>query len=321
MAVRAHTSHTLIDLANRLDPKGELATIVNILDETNEIIADAPYQRANGETYHRITQRGGLPFGFWRRFYKGVPNEKSTTIQRDEPIGMLEAYSEVDKALVEIAPNPKRYRRNEAAAFREGMERTFAATLIYGDAGIDTEQFTGLAPRLADASADNFADGGGSGSDLTSIYLVDWGVDKVSLIYPKSHKSAGISHEDLGEVTLFDSDNNKFQGYRDHFKIHVGLQVSDPRRSARYGNIETSGSSNIFDEDNLIELLNKMPRRGQGAVLYCNTTIFTQMDIAAKDKSNVNYTWTDAFGRPTMTFRGRPVRLVEQILNTETQVT
>ena len=40
----------------------------------------------------------------------------------------------------------------------------------------------------------------------------------------------------------------------------------------------------------------------------------------AKDKTNVNYTSSDAFGVPVTRFRGVPVRLCEAIVDTETAI-
>ena len=40
MSVLATTHPTLLDLAKRTDPDGRIATIVEILDETNEILSD-----------------------------------------------------------------------------------------------------------------------------------------------------------------------------------------------------------------------------------------------------------------------------------------
>lgn len=40
MATLATTNPTLLDLAKRLDPDGKIATIIELLNETNEILDD-----------------------------------------------------------------------------------------------------------------------------------------------------------------------------------------------------------------------------------------------------------------------------------------
>src|ERR1700712_1072032 len=103
MAVLATTALTLADLAKRKDTKGNIASIVEILNATNEILDDMPWMAANDGTGHKSTIRSGLPIGTWRLLNYGVQPEKTTTVQVRDGCGMLEAYSEVDKALVDMS--------------------------------------------------------------------------------------------------------------------------------------------------------------------------------------------------------------------------
>lgn len=316
---------TLAELAKRKDPSGNLTIIAEILAEDNEILEDAPWMEANDTFSHMITRRLTLPTGAWRKLNKGVDIESSQTIQISETIGMLETYSEADRDLVDAAPNPKGFRMSEATAFLEGLSQTFAQTLMYGNATTTPEKFTGLAPRLNDTTMNNVYSAGGSGSDTTSVFVVQWGENKTHLVFPKGSSSMGIMHQDLGEVTVSTAttavgSSAQHQAYRDHFQIKVGLAVRDDRSIARMVNIKTTGTSNIFNPDDLIAIINRMPARGKGAVIYCNHTIYTQMDIQAMDKSNVLYNTSNVFGVPTVHFRGFPVRKVDQILETETSI-
>ena len=313
---------TLIELAKRRDPDYSMAVIAEVLNRDNPIIQDAPFMEANQATSHKMTRRLSLPSGTWRRLNQGVAATASQTITVVEPIGMLEAYSTPDKALVDMSPDPKAFRMSEAVAFIEGMGQTMASTVFYGNNGTDPEQFDGLAPRMGSIDADGLViDEGGTGSDVTSIYVVQWGWDKVFMIYPKGHPDAGVQHRDLGEDTVNDADGNPYQAYRDHFQFYTGLAVKDSRCIARLANIESSGSTNTFDEDNLITLLNRMPMSGAGATIYVNATIKTQMEIKLKDKANVNFTTDNGLGGvPMLRFRGLPVKKCDAILNTETAI-
>lgn len=312
---------TLMELANRFDPKGNTVAVAEVLTRTNAILKDAPWVEANDVFSHKYTRRLSLPTGSWRQINAGVAKETSRTVPVTEVMGFLESYSEVDKKLVDNAPNDKQFRMLEAKAFIEGMSQTLASALIYADASVDPEKITGLTPRLDVLSQDNVLGAGGSGSTLTSIYIVQWGEDKVHLFYPKGSKTMGVVHHDLGQVTLQDGDGNNFEGYRDHFEVNVGLAVRDDRCVARYSNITTADTGADFDEDHLIELMNRMPQDGEGAVIYCNRYVKTRMEIKLKDKSNVNFTTRDGLGGvPVLLFRGCPVRKVDAVLNTETEV-
>lgn len=313
---------TLVELAKRKDPSGNLATIAEVLAEDNEILTDAPYIEANDTFSHKIVRRANLPTGSWRQLNAGVANEASKTQEFTETIGMLETYARTDKDLVDSAPSPQAFRMQEAKAFLEGMSQTLASTVIYGNHQTDPEKFTGLASRMASiAATSNVINEGGTGSDLTSIYIVQWGIGRAYMIYPKG-SAIGIQHRDLGEDTVSDTAGYWYQAYLDHFQVKCGMAVADPRCIARLANIETTGSSNIFDEDNIITLLNRMPMSGAGAVIYCNATIKTQMEIALKDKANVNFTTDNGLGGvPVLRFRGVPVRKVDAITITETALT
>ncbi len=90
----------------------------------------------------------------------------------------------------------------------------------------------------------------------------------------------------------------------------------------RYTNIEVSGASYIFDPDDLVTMLNRVPSR-DNLVIYCNRDIKTAMDINALNKSNGFYTQQgngDIFGRPVTVFQGIPVRQADMIVSTETVV-
>jgi hypothetical protein len=160
----------------------------------------------------------------------------------------------------------------------------------------------------------------GSGNDVTSAYIVLWGPNYVHGIYPRGSQ-VGLYHEDLGVATKVDSNGKMWQVYRDHFGWDHGLVIRHPRAVGRLANIETTGSSNIFDPKYLIQILNRMPGRGRGAVIYVNPTLMSQIDNYAATKTNVWYSMSDAFGVPTMSFRGtNPIRMVEAILDTEAAI-
>lgn len=310
---------TLVELAKRTN-NGKILEIAETLNETNDILNDAVWVKANQETSHKCTRRLLLPSGTWRKLNEGVKAEASRTVQVTEGMGMLEAYSKADKALVDLAPDPKAFRFSEDKAFLEGLSQSMADTLVYGNADIDPEQFNGLSKRYSKTETKSVINAGGGGSSTTSIWIVQWGESRVHLIYPKNSKTVGLDMNDMGECTVLDSNNREFQAYRTHFKVNMGIAVRDPRCIKRIANIESSGTSNIFNEDHLITLLNELPYNGQGAVIYCNSTIRTQMDIAAKNETNVNYTSQEIWGKPVMHFRGVPVRKVDAILNTETAI-
>ncbi len=316
---------TLLELAKRTN-NAELLGIVEALEETNEILQDAVWLPGNDLTSHVVNIRDSLPSGTWRAINEDVSPEASTTHQDREEIGMLESYMEIDVALAALAPNPRRYLMDEEKAFLEGMGQTYADTIIYGDQITNPSAFDGFDtryPNLSDNDAKgrdlNF-DGGGSGSDTMSLWIIQWGPRKVYMVYPRNSRTLGIQRKFLGQTTK-ESSTGLREVFRTWFKFNGGLVIEDDRCIKRIANIETSGSSNTLDEDLIIEALNKMPNQGRGSRLYTNRTGMTQFDILAKDKTNVNYNPNAPFGQPLYTFRTHPIRLCDALLDTETAIT
>ncbi len=326
MTWAATAKNTLMDLAAETGPDGDLMKMAMVLEESNEILQDATWFEANGPTFHKFVQSLSLPAGTWRLINRGVPIEAAHGTPATEELGMLESFAHVDKKLVDLAPNPVEFRSNKIMQFLEGMNQTFAASLIYGNNEAAPEQITGLAPRLNDTALSNVTSMGSTsaGGDLSSIYFVQWGEGKTWLAYPRAAESLGVSHKDNGELTLEDDDGYKFRGYEDHFMLDVGLVVEDPRTIARLCNIETAGATNILAIDSkIMGIIRRMPGKGRGAVLYMNETILTQLDVLSYGKTSpITYGPDgDVFGELVTWFRGHPVRLVEQILDTEALVT
>lgn len=320
---------TLLDVASRTE-NGKIAkTIVELLSETNEIIDDMVWVQANDGSGHKTTVRSGIPMGTWRKLNYGVQPTKTTTVQIKDACGMLEAYAEIDKSLADLNGNTAAFRLSEDRGHLEGLNIQFADTLIYGNTDLDPEKFMGLAPRFSQISGaengSNVISGGGAGSDNTSIWLIVWGPNTVHGIYPNGSK-AGLSHRDLGEVTLEDANKGKYQGYRTHYKWDCGLTVRDWRYIVRIANIDVSdltktGGTGADLVDLMIQALEIVPNLTSGRpAFYVNRTVRSFLRRQIVNKDNVMLSMDQVAGKKVLTFDGVPVRRVDAILNTEATV-
>jgi hypothetical protein len=269
MPVSATTHPTLSDLVKRQDPDGKISTIVEILNETNEILEDMVWVEGNLPTGHRTTIRSGIPAPTWRKLYGGVQPSKSTTVQVTDTTGMLEAYAEVDKELADLNGNTNEFRLSEDKAHIEGMNQEMAETLFYGNEGTEPEAFTGLAPRFNSLTgannSDNVINGGGTGSDNASIWLMVWGPNTCHGIIPKG-SVGGLQMEDKGQVTIenVDGSGGRMEAYRTHYIWKGGLTVRDWRYIVRIPNIDRSAltkdaSSGANLPDLMFEALERIP--------------------------------------------------------------
>ena len=311
MPTLSTTNPTLADVASRMTADGKIdPQIVELLNETNEVLDDMTVIEANGFTEHKTTVRSGLPAGTWRKLNYGVQPEKSRTVPVKDSMGMLETYAEVDKALADLNGNSAAWRLSEDRAFIEGMNQTMATTLFYGDSSADPEKFMGLAPRYNSLSAENamnIIDAGGTGNDNTSIWLIVWGPNTCHTIFPKG-SSAGLQSRDLGEHTLTDAAGGRYQGYRTHYKWDIGLCVRDWRYVVRIANIpKTIGSTNLIDL--MIEASELLPSlNGVRPAFYMNKTIRTNLRKQIASKGNVHLSLDEAAGKKVMSFDEIPVR-------------
>ena len=329
MPVLSTNNPTLADFAARLDGNDHIVPdIVELLKEENEVLEDMTFLEANEYTSHRTTVRSGLPAGTWRKLNYGVQPSKSTTVPVRDTMGMLEDYAEVDKALADLNGNSAAWRLSEDRAFVQGLSNTQARTLFYGDTSADPERFMGLAPRFSSLTAENgqnIIDAGGAGADNTSIWLVVWGPNTVHGIYPKGSK-AGLQSRDLGEVTLLDANNGRYQGYRSHYKWDIGLSLRDWRYVVRIANIDVSdlkadATTGAALVDLMIQGSELIPSFGIGRPVYYMPrklrSVLRRQMLATK---NVNLTLDTIEGRRVMMFDEIPVRRTDAILLTEARV-
>lgn len=329
MATLAANNPTLLDVAKRTDPNGSIATIVELLAQTNDVLQDMSFIEGNLPTGNKTTVRTGLPTPTWRKLYGGVQPTKSTTAQVTDSCGMLEAYAEIDKALADLNGNTAAYRLSEDSAHIEGMSQKMASTLFYGNEGTEPEAFTGLAPRFNSKSASNstnIIDAGGTGSDNTSIWLCVWGPQTGFGIYPKGSQ-AGLQMTDKGQVTIENVDGNggRMEGYRTHYRHDMGLTIRDWRYFVRIPNIDVSDLDTVANTKNLVNWMiqasERIPSFGKGrACWYVNRTIREKLRIGILEKTTNNLSWETVEGKRVMTFDDIPVRRTDALLNTEARV-
>lgn len=329
MATVGATNPNLADWAARVEDK-KIAKIVEILNLTNMILEDMTWVEGNLPTGHKTTIRSGLPSVTWRLLNYGVQPSKSRTVQVTDTCGMLESYAEVDKSLADLNGNTAAFRLSEDKSFLEAMNQEMASTLIYGNTASDPEKFMGLAPRYNAISGaengGNVLDGGGTGSDNTSVWLVVWGENTCHGIFPKG-SSAGLSHRDLGEQTLEDAAGGKYQGYRTHYKWDAGFVLRDWRYVVRIANIDisnlnvgaTGDSSDLVDL--MVQAIEIVPNIAFGRpVFYANKTITSWLRRQILNKSNIHLSLEEVAGKKVLAFDGIPVKKTEAILNTEATV-
>lgn len=325
---------TKVDFDKRLDPDGRIASVIELLDQQNPFLQHIRWKPSNQPTSHLTTVRTSLPTPAWRRLNQGAPVTKSTTRQIVDGIGMLEAWSEVDKDLAELNGNTNEFRLSEASAHLEAMNQEFAQTFFYGDSDLAQEEFNGLSKRYADPAgdaADNIIDAGGSSTGCTSIWLVGHGENTIHGIYPKG-SAAGLIHENLGLQTVSDSTGvgaSKLRAYQDHFQWKCGLAVKDWRYAVRIGSIKvstlitdpTGATLNLCNL--MIRAMHRVPNLQNSGVSfqwYVPRTVGCFLDLQIQNKSNAYLTVGEEEGVMKTMFRKIAVNTTDAISENETAI-
>jgi hypothetical protein len=339
---------SIIDVASRTDPHGNIPEISEMLSQCNDYTDDAPFMEANEKTGHEFVFRTSIPAGSWRSYNMGVPAAKSTTAKSRVGLGMLADWSWVDRDLLMHSGQGEKFRRSEDFAFLEGMSQTIAQTLIYGNTTVTPAEFMGLSTFYNTVNtntaqnAANVIDGGGTGSSNTSLWYIGWSPKSFYLVYPRG-STAGLHMEDRGDVVpAYDNLGNPYIAFSSYFQQQVGLVPQDYRYGGRICNVDVTSAglagTNALDIfSTMSQLTLNFPKTsktvsgvtktdapnddfGTRRVWYCNRTFLHYMYLQAMRDRNVLLRLEDYAGMVTDSFRGDPIKLIDQIVTTESRV-
>jgi hypothetical protein len=347
MTTIGNTYYNLADYFRSLSPDGSIeADIVEILAELTPVVRDAVTIEANNGTSHIHTVRDTLPSVTWGRLYKGIAPSKSGRSQVTDTTGFVEGLSTIDKRLLELAgPKADALRMSEAKGFLQAMALEAEETIFYGDTITTPEEFKGLNARAnaigSGTYGNQIVDGGGSGSDNTSIHFVTWAEDYTAIIHPQNTK-AGLQREDKGEQRVLDADSRAYYVMEELFRWHLGLSVKDPRGNVRIANIDVSElvAGNVDLHALMRTAYYRLGTRRSGkyldaqgkaiegaggtgrTVIYMNSGTLEALDALSTDTGNtaLQLRPTEIEGREVLTWRGIPIRETDAILNTEAAV-
>jgi len=337
---------TLADIAKSLDPNGSTSAVVELLSQNNDAMLDILWKEGNLPTGHQTTVRTALPASYWRKIYKGTPPSKSSRAQITDLCGILTQRAEIDQDVADLNGNTVAFRLSEADAHIEGMSQDYLEALFYNDTDVNPERFMGFTPRYntlntANPISANVIDAGGIGTDNTSLWLVGWGENTITGIYPKGSQG-GVQYENLGLIDAFDEEQNRYRAYADMWKWKCGLSVRDWRYAVRIANIDTSdligqtGTQAVTAATHIhklmIDAMARIPNMGKARfAFYGHRVIVTALSKAGLDRSQNAVTVEAAGGQfgevapgfaggNTLKFFGVPVRTVDRLLRTEARV-
>jgi len=329
MAIDLASDLTLLELANREDPKGGLADLVDVISKNSSIVKSATWIECNRGTYHEDTQIVFRPSGSLRGYDMGVTKEASGTQKVLEPTCMLDGLSEIDAAKLRHTPDQLAARLQEDNMFMAGMSEGVSELVIEGDRSDDPLSINGIINR-SDYSAlgepnvyDNAGGDASATENKTFILIIQWGAKKVNMTYPRNDPNApnenGIHTDDYGRYLTTDGASKKYPVWGTWFEAHFGLFISDPRAVKIIVNISTTNIDGIddfsFNEDAVIDAVGDLRYSHERTFMYCCPTVSSQMRKRVKDKMNVNLNVYEPWGKPVLQWDDIPI-LSEEMIGT-----
>jgi hypothetical protein len=341
MATLVQSTLSMIDQYKGIDGKGRLIDVVETMNNTSQYIMDDwTWMACNSGTKHTRSIRTGLPSVSWGVLYGGIAQSKATKQTVDDTTGFVEGLSSVDQRQLELyAGNEMAIRMVEGRSFIESMSQELVTALFYHNSDTNARLPKGLGARFGvkstSGAGNQIVDAGGTGSDNTSIWFVEWGYDGLSVIYPEG-TTAGITRENKGQQRVLDASGNPFYVEEELFRCYAGFSLGDWQRVSRIANIDVSnmqaGSVEIYDFLRMAYYKLKSRRTSKvqdiaapGRVaIYCNRDVMQAMDALATNQGTTdNFTrlkYGEIEGKEVLTYRGIPIRETDAILNTEARV-
>jgi hypothetical protein len=315
----AYELMTLLDLRSSVMPvDGGIVQVAEILVEENEALADIPWKAGNQLTGDVHFKRTAMPKAARRNINQGIKSSLSKKEAETDTCIEITSRSVVDMGELDIAPDAAAYLALEARPHIAVMGEEAVRTIFYGD---DAAGVLGIRTRYNKISgapkdkARQIISAGGTGTNLTSVYIVKWDSNELTGIYPKN-TTMGLKTVMLVNQLIPDKDGETFRAHITDYSQYIGLKVRDPRYVARVCNIDMDDLATDADARKalfrlLITAKNRIHHVTQGrVVMYMNPDLASMIEIAAFEKENTVVGYKEGLTSDTrvLTFSGIPIR-------------
>jgi len=325
---------TLADVAKKGDKVAEVLTL------KNPMLKDIPYTQMNEGTIHKESIRSFLPKPVYRKANQAIAAQKSGIEERTFSAAHFESRSQMDAKVAERGGKERVgiNRWNQAQGHIQGMANEHANLAIYGSPAGEGNKDVGFMDiyytvnTATNETAKQVVDAGGTGSDNTSILMVNWGPQSIFGVYPAG-TNAGLKRTDysagnkLVQLQGLDAAGNTgtFYGYDEIFELDHGLVVKDWRQAARIANIDVSNLvTNTTPADLIDQLITASYKLDDpmGAIIYMNRTVHAILHKQARAEVSTGggLTFMNYGGEQILSFNGMPIRIADSILNTEARI-
>ena len=320
------TRPTLGDASNIILNQ-RIVAYADVLSEMNPIARHALFWPATGSFSHQHVQLLSEPTVGWRKLNAGVATSQGTTKPINEPILILESWSDIDERIVEHAPQPEALRLSYARRHLSAMMKEFENAFFYGDHSSNPEQPDGLKSRYNVSTLDNVikTHATADAASTSSAWIIEWDQEEgVYLAYAEG-TPLGLERVDHGKQRITES-SNPLVVYSEQFKMAIALAVADDRGAQRIANISTlafgTDAAKDLNPNDVITALSKMKNpESANKAMYVNRDVWVQVTLAANDKDNAYFMADSPWGDGFVPFiLNCPVYLAEGLISEEAQI-
>jgi hypothetical protein len=306
-----------------------IVRLAEVMTETNEVQRDISWVRSNQLTSNIHYKRTVMPTAQSRQLNEGISSSVSKKEAHTDTCVQVATRSDVDIALLDIAPDPAEFLAQEARPHMTALAEMTVHGIFKGDVeggilGFET-RLNKL--NLPGNKKNQIVDAGGTGQNLGSIYIIKWDPDEVTGIYPMN-TTAGLNIEILAKHMVDDKAGKKFIAHTTEFSQFYGLSVRDYRYVSRLCNIDLdlvlndqAAQVNLFNK--LITAKNRIYNVSSGHVfMYMSPELANLIEIAGWNKTNALIGYREDIQNDTriLSFSGIPIRKNDFMSDPETQV-
>jgi hypothetical protein len=322
MTTLAHDVPNILDISTRYTSDGKPLPIAKILTKRKPVFKNIPWQEANTTNGHKISVETELPTAVLRKLNQGVKPSTGRANTITEATASFASLGQVDKELAELSTNVADFRVQKNGRHIEAIGQAFEDQFFNGSA-ITPGGFVGLKERynsLSGVLTRQVINCAGTGSDLTSMFIVGWGEESVSGIYAKGTK-AGIQHTDYGDLLVDDGNGGKYPALQDWFALNCGIMVQEPRNIVRVCNIDQDALKAVPVPGTDLILVNELIKATHrieyldmvNAVIYVNRDIHEWLDLQASNRTILALKHAELDGKMVVMFRGIPIERTDSL--------
>lgn len=301
------------------------------LFEKNEVLQDMDIMPANAEMHHEDLRATSIPTP---QIVKIGDGWDASVVQWDkysDDLSIFRDRATFPEDMLRLGGDMAGKRMQVEKQHVEGFSQGVVNHLFHGTSAADPEKFDGLDVRYktpdandpwAPSSAGDYGvvDAGGTGSDTTSIWLIQWGAEKCSLRTPKNDPHGGLRREDMGRHQVT-AENSKLRwDYITEFEWTLGLSIKDVRSVVRIRNIESAISAVDTSIVHKIIEASEYFWGNEPVFMYMNRSMRAKFRILIEQKMNVMFSSDNPYNIKFLMFDDMIIRRCDSILNTETAV-